>query len=44
MDARASSGPFARRRNMLENENFIMEGIQLAFHPLIEMQKWPGNP
>ena len=29
---------------MLENEDFVMEGVQLAFHPLIEMKSWPGNP
>lgn len=44
IDTRSSSGRFTRRRNLLENEAFIMEGVQLAFHPLIEMQKWPGNP
>jgi hypothetical protein len=44
IDTRSSSGRFTRRRNMLENENFVMEGIQLAFHPLIEMKEWPGNP
>lgn len=44
IDTRSSSGRFTRRRNLLENEDFIMEGVQLAFHPLIEMQKWPGNP
>lgn len=44
IDTRSSKGDFTRRRNMLENENQVMEGIQLAFHPLIEMKKWPGNP
>ncbi len=44
IDTRSSSGRFTRRRNLLENEDFIMEGVQLAFHPLIEMEKWPGNP
>ncbi|MEP5566793.1 MAG: hypothetical protein ABJN62_03070 [Halioglobus sp.] len=44
IDTRSSSGRFTRRRNLLENEAFIMEGVQLAFHPLIEMEKWPGNP
>ncbi|MEP4146290.1 MAG: hypothetical protein ABJL54_03665 [Halioglobus sp.] len=44
IDTRSSSGRFTRRRNLLENEEFIMEGVQLAFHPLIEMKKWPGNP
>lgn len=44
IDTRSSSGRFTRRRNMLENEDFVMEGVQLAFHPLIEMKSWPGNP
>ena len=44
IDTRSSGGKFTRRRNMLENEDFIMEGIQLAFHPFIEMKAWPGNP
>ena len=44
IDTRSSSGGFTRRRSLLENENFIMEGIQLAFHPIIEMPGWPGNP
>jgi hypothetical protein len=29
---------------MLENENHMMEGIQLPFHPFIVMEDWPGNP
>lgn len=44
IDTRSSSGRYTRRRNMLENENHLAEGIQLAFHPLIEMKAWPGNP
>ncbi|PLW67307.1 hypothetical protein [Pseudohalioglobus lutimaris] len=44
IDTRSSSGGFTRRRSMLENENFIMEGVELAFHPLINMKNWPGNP
>lgn len=43
IDSRSSQGNFVRRRNILENEDQVMEGIQLAFHPLIEMKKWPGN-
>lgn len=34
---------FARRRSMLENESHIEEGIQLAFHPFIVMEDWPGG-
>ena len=44
IDTRSSTGGFTRRRTMLENEDQLMEGIQLAFHPLIEMKMWPGNP
>lgn len=44
IDARSSTGRYVRRRNILENETFVMEGIQLAFHPFIVMEDWPGNP
>jgi hypothetical protein len=44
IDTRSSSGRYVRRRNMLENEGHIQEGIGLAFHPFIEMKEWPGNP
>ncbi len=44
IDTRSSSGRFVRRRNVLENETYIHEGIALAFHPFIEMEDWPGNP
>lgn len=44
IDTRASSGRYIRRRDILNNENFIWEGIRLAFHPMIEMNDWPGNP
>ena len=44
IDTRSSSGKFTRRRSMLENEDFIMEGVELAFHPIIVMKNWPGNP
>ena len=44
IDTRSSQGKYVRRRNMLENEDHIKEGVRLAFHPLIEMQDWPGNP
>ena len=43
IDTRSSSGAFVRRRNILENEKFITEGVELAFHPLIEMGNYPGN-
>jgi len=44
IDTRSSGGSYTRRRNILENESQVLEGIQLAFHPLIEMKDWPGNP
>jgi hypothetical protein len=44
IDSRSSRGGYTRRRNILENEEQVMEGIRLAFHPVIEMKDWPGNP
>jgi hypothetical protein len=44
IDTRSSTGRYVRRRNLLENDNFINEGIALAFHPFIIMEDWPGNP
>jgi len=42
IDTRSSSTKFVRRRAILENKNHLLEGIQLAFHPLIPMEKYPG--
>ena len=44
IDTRSSAGRYVRRRNMLENENNVMEGIKLALHPFVTYQDWPGNP
>ena len=44
IDTRSTSGRYVRRRNILENEDYIKEGIALAFHPFIKMKDWPGNP
>ena len=44
IDSRSSTGRFIRRRNILENKENVMEGIQLAFHPFIPMENWPGKP
>ena len=44
IDARSSSGRYIRRRNILENETHIDEGVALALHPFIEMKNWPGTP
>jgi hypothetical protein len=34
---------FVRRNDVLENDTNIEEGIQLAFHPLIVMEDYPGK-
>lgn len=44
IDARSSSGQYVRRRNILENEDYVLEGIKLAFHPFITYKEWPGDP
>jgi len=43
IDTRSSKGRYIRRRNILENERFVQEGIELALHPFIEMEDWPGQ-
>jgi len=43
IDSRSSTGRYVRRRNVLENETYITEGIRLAFHPFIAMEDWPGK-
>jgi hypothetical protein len=44
IDTRSSADRFIRRRSILENDNYVMEGIELAFHPFIVMENWPGKP
>ncbi|MCR9106864.1 MAG: hypothetical protein NXI15_16345 [Gammaproteobacteria bacterium] len=44
IDTRSSAGRYVRRRNLLENDTHVMEGIMLALHPLVIYQDWPGNP
>ena len=44
IDTRSSSGRFVRRRSILESEGHLEEGIQLAFHPFIVMERYPGKP
>ena len=41
IDTRSGRG-FVRRKDILQNEDFIDEGIQLALHPLVTMKNWPG--
>ncbi|MDG2461017.1 MAG: hypothetical protein P8M73_09055 [Luminiphilus sp.] len=43
VDTRSGTA-FVRRRDVLESESHIDEGIALAFHPIIPMKKWPGSP
>ena len=43
VDTRSGTA-FVRRRDVLENENHIDEGLAIAFHPVIPMKNWPGNP
>lgn len=44
IDSRSSQGRYIRRRNIMDNESNVLEGIQLAFHPFVPMEDWPGNP
>ena len=44
IDSRSSKGRYIRRREILENEAHIQEGIELAFYPFIPSENWPGNP
>jgi hypothetical protein len=44
IDSRSSKGRYIRRRNILESEAHVEEGIRLAFHPFIVTEEWPGNP
>ena len=43
VDTRSGTA-FVRRRDVLENENHIDEGLAIAMHPAIPMKNWPGNP
>lgn len=44
IDARSSTGRYIRRRNILENDSFIREGVALAAHPFVPMKDYPGVP
>ena len=44
IDSRSSTGRFIRRRNIMDNETNVLEGIRLALHPFIAMEDWPGKP
>ena len=43
VDTRSGTA-FVRRRDVLENENHIDEGLAIAMHPAIPMKNWPCNP
>jgi hypothetical protein len=44
IDTKAASGRFTRRRHILENPRHLREGVELAMHPFIPMEKYPGEP
>jgi hypothetical protein len=43
IDTKASSARYTRRKQILKNNTFVEEGIQLAFHPFIPMKNYPGQ-
>ena len=43
IDMRSSKGRYVRRREILENETHVREGIEIAFHPFIASENWPGK-
>lgn len=43
IDMKAARPTFVRRRHILNKDSQIEEGIQLAFHPLIAMKKYPSK-
>ena len=43
LDLRKSNPKFIRRKKLLKRDEFVEEGIDIAFHPLIEMSDYPGE-
>jgi len=43
LNMKLSEPSFTRRKDMFKKDAFIQEGIELALHPLIRMNNWPGN-
>lgn len=43
IDTKRSTPTFVRRKKYLTSESFVEEGIELAFHPFIEMKSYPGE-
>lgn len=44
VDLRHAEPAYVRKKKPLRSDSFIEEGIQLSFHPLIEMDDYPGLP
>ncbi|MBD2858463.1 hypothetical protein IB286_05515 [Spongiibacter sp. KMU-158] len=44
IDTRKSQKGFVRRSKILNKSSYIEEGIQLAFHPFIKMDRYPAPP
>ena len=43
VDMKRSNPAFIRRKKLLKSEDHIEEGIELAFHPFILMDDYPGK-
>ena len=43
IDTRSASGRYVRRREILTNDVYIREGIELAFYPFVPSENWPGK-
>ena len=42
IDTNTEKTRYKRRRSILKSESYNQEGIELAFHPLIPMKRYPG--
>jgi hypothetical protein len=42
VDIKSSNPKFVRKKKLIDSENHIEEGLELAFHPFIPMSKYPG--
>jgi hypothetical protein len=43
VDLKRATPAFVRSKKLLKNDDHIEEGIELAFHPFIVMQQYPGE-
>lgn len=43
IDSRRATPSFIRRKKFLNSENFVEEGIKLAFHPFIKLKDYPSE-